>query len=95
MCAFQKLRGYNIFNLGESRVILLKDLIKVIEDRVQKKAVLDFKPKQPGDVEITYADIEKAKIEIGYNPQFDLKTGIDIFVSWYLINESILYRGHT
>ena len=91
MCAFRKLEGYNIFNLGESRVILLKDLIRVIEDRVQKKAVLDFKPKQPGDVEITYADIAKAKTEIGYNPQFDLKTGIDIFVSWYLINESILY----
>ncbi|HEV3223195.1 MAG TPA: GDP-mannose 4,6-dehydratase [Puia sp.] len=95
MCAFQKLKGYNIFNLGESRVILLKDLIKVIEDRVQRKAVLDFKPKQPGDVEITFADIEKAKTEIGYNPQFDLKTGVDIFVSWYLINESILYRGQS
>jgi len=95
MCAFRKLEGYNIFNLGESRVILLKDLIRVIEDRVQKKAVLDFKPKQPGDVEITYADIEKARTEIGYNPQFDLKTGIDIFVSWYLINESILYKGHS
>ncbi len=95
ICAFQKLRGYNIFNLGESRVILLKDLIRVIEERLQKKAVLEFNSKQPGDVEITFADIEKAKTEIGYNPQFDLKTGIDIFVSWYLMNESILYRDHS
>jgi UDP-glucuronate 4-epimerase len=94
-CAFQKMNGFKIYNLGESRVILLMELIKVIEDRVGKKAVLDFKPKQPGDVEITYADIEKAKTEIGYNPQFDLITGIDNFVSWYLIKESSLYRDHS
>ncbi len=94
-CAFLKMNKFKIYNLGESRVILLKDLIKVIEDRVGRKAILDFKPKQPGDVEITYADIEKAKTEIGYNPQFDLKKGIDIFVSWYLMNESTLYPGHS
>jgi UDP-glucuronate 4-epimerase len=94
-CAFKKMKGFKIYNLGEARVILLKDLIKVIETRVGKKAVLDFKPKQPGDVEITYADIEKAKTEIGYNPQFDLITGIDNFVSWYLIKESIMYRDHS
>jgi UDP-glucuronate 4-epimerase len=94
-CALQRMNGFKIYNLGESRIILLKDLIKVIENRVGKKATLDFKPKQPGDVENTYADIEKAKTEIGYNPQFDLVTGIDNFVSWYLLNESIMYRGNS
>jgi UDP-glucuronate 4-epimerase len=94
-CARQMMGGFKVYNLGESRVILLKDLIKVIENRVGKKAILDLKPKQPGDVEITYADIEKAKREIGYNPQFDLKTGIDNFVSWYLTNEPMLYRGQS
>ncbi len=94
-CALQKMNGFKIYNLGESRVILLKDLIKVIENRLGKQASLDFKPKQPGDVEMTFADIEKAKTEIGYNPQFDLITGIDNFVSWYLINESIMYRDNS
>jgi UDP-glucuronate 4-epimerase len=90
-CALGKLKGYNIYNLGESRVVLLKDLIGVLEERLGKKAVLDIKPMQPGDALKTFADIEKAKKEIGYNPQFDLKTGIDQFVNWYLHNEEKLY----
>ncbi len=90
-CAFQHMKGYKLYNLGESRIILLKDLIKVIEERLGKKAILDLKPMQPGDAVITFADISKARKEIGYQPQFDLKTGIDNFVTWYLANKSKLY----
>ena len=72
-------------------MILLRDLIRVIEERMAKKAVLDMKPMQAGDVLITYADINKTRAEIGYNPQYDLKTGIDHFVNWYMHNKSILY----
>jgi UDP-glucuronate 4-epimerase len=90
-CAFNHLKGFHIYNLGESRVVLLRDLIKVIEERVGRKAMLDEKPMQPGDALITFADISKAKSEIGYHPQYDLKTGIDNFVSWYLKNKEILY----
>ncbi len=90
-CALNKLNGYKIYNLGESKVILLKELIHVLEDRIGKKAILDFLPMQPGDVLKTYADIEKAKMEIGYDPHFDLKTGIDHFVTWYFENEKNLY----
>jgi UDP-glucuronate 4-epimerase len=93
-CALRNMKGYNIYNLGESRVVLLRDLIKVIEERLKKKAILDIKPVQPGDAQITFANIDKAKKEIGYNPQFDLKTGIDHFVTWYLKNELKLYPEH-
>ena len=94
-CAFEKVKGFNTYNLGESRVVLLRDLIKVIEERLGKKAVLDMKPMQPGDALITFADIKRAKSEIGYNPQFDLKTGIDNFVTWYLNNKSVLYAENS
>jgi UDP-glucuronate 4-epimerase len=94
-CALGKLKGYNIYNLGESRVVLLRDLIKVLEERLGKKAILDVKAMQPGDALKTFADIEKAKMEIGYDPQFDLKTGIDHFVSWYKQNEEILYPDNS
>ena len=90
-CALNKLNGYKIYNLGESKVILLRELIQVLEDRIGKKAILDFLPMQQGDVLKTYADIEKAKMEIGYNPLFDLKTGVDHFVTWFFENEKKLY----
>jgi UDP-glucuronate 4-epimerase len=90
-CALNHLGGFRVYNLGESRVVTLKDLIATIENAMGKKAILNKQPMQPGDVKLTYADISKAKKEIGYNPKFDLATGIRNFVEWYLANKSKLY----
>ena len=91
-CALNHLGGYQIFNLGESKVINLKELVKIIENTFGKKANLNQLPLQPGDVTKTYADISKAKSEIGYNPIYDFETGISEFVKWYNNNKSILYN---
>lgn len=82
-CALDHLDGYKIYNLGESHVITLKHLVNVIENELGKKAILNRLPMQPGDVTRTYADISKAKSEIGYNPKFDFEAGISEFVKWY------------
>lgn len=74
---------FEIFNLGNSKTIELGRLINVIEDKVGKKAKVNQVPDQPGDVPITYADISKAKKELGYNPRTDLESGIEKFVKWY------------
>lgn len=86
-CAIQNLKGYNIYNLGESKVIKLFELIQIIENAIGKKALIDRHPLQPGDVMITYADISKARSEIGYNPKFDIRIGIEKFVNWYIGNK--------
>ena len=91
VCALENLGGYRIYNLGESRVIKLRELIEVIQEAMQKEAILDKRPLQPGDVQQTYADISKARKEIGYNPQYDLKTGIRNFVQWYHAEKEHLY----
>lgn len=91
-CAANQLGGYRIYNLGESRVIDLKKLVQTIENSLGKKAVLDKLPLQQGDVKITFADISKAKNEIGYDPKYDLETGINKFVEWYNNNKVILYN---
>jgi UDP-glucuronate 4-epimerase len=87
-CAFNNLKGYNIFNLGESRVITLDQLVKTIEETLRKKAILKKMLLQQGDVKITYADISKAKSEIGYSPRFSFKEGIVEFVKWYNMNKN-------
>lgn len=91
-CASNNLGGYKLFNLGESRVITLKKMVETIETSLGKKAVLDKLPLQPGDVSITYADISKAKAEIGYDPKYGIETGIDKFVAWYNDNKELLYN---
>ena len=92
-CALNHLNGYRIYNLGESKVINLKKLVEIIENSLGKKAILNQLPLQQGDVNITYADISKSKAEIGYNPKYDIETGIKKFVEWYNSNKSILYNN--
>lgn len=75
---------YEIFNLGESHVVSLKEMVETIEKVLGKKAVLDKQPMQPGDVEKTYADISKAKEILGYNPKTNFEDGIKKFVDWYM-----------
>jgi UDP-glucuronate 4-epimerase len=76
-------KGYEIYNLGESRTTRLIDLIRMIEKALDKKAVIERLPDQPGDVPISYANIVKAKEKLGYDPRFDIEDGISRFVRWY------------
>lgn len=77
------LKGFNILNLGESQTISLAQLIKLIENALNKKAIIDRRPMQPGDVNKTYANIDKAISTIGYNPTTPISEGINKFVEWY------------
>ena len=89
-CALTHLSKYHVYNLGESKVIDLKKLVETIENSLGKKATLNKLPFQPGDVKITYADITKAKKEIGYNPKYDLETGVKKFIQWYNLYKPVL-----
>ena len=87
--AIKNLKGFHIYNLGESKVIMLNDLVKIIERNIGKKAILEKLPSQPGDVVSTYADITKARKEIGFKPKYDFERGIKKFVEWYYIKREI------
>jgi len=75
--------GYEIINLGESKTITLSDLVALIENVLGKKAIKKSEGMQPGDVDRTFADISKAKRILDYNPQTDMKTGLENFWEWY------------
>jgi UDP-glucuronate 4-epimerase len=78
---------FDIFNLGESDTIQLKDLIVAIENAVGKKAKINRLAEQPGDMPRTYADISKAKKLLGYNPTTKLSEGLPKFVEWFLLTQ--------
>jgi UDP-glucuronate 4-epimerase len=75
---------YDLFNLGESQTIQLKELISAIENTLGKKAKINELPEQPGDMPLTYADISKARKLLGYNPTTKLSEGLPKFVEWFL-----------
>jgi len=75
---------YEIFNLGESQTISLRDLIALLESGLSRKARLCFLPSQPGDMEVTFADIGKAQRFLGYQPKTPIREGIRKFVAWFL-----------
>jgi UDP-glucuronate 4-epimerase len=79
-CAINNLKGYDIFNLGESHTISLTKLISILEKYTGRKAILNYLPLQEGDVMLTFADISKAKNRLNYNPQVNIETGIKEYV---------------
>jgi UDP-glucuronate 4-epimerase len=75
--------GYALFNLGESQTVALSRLIELLEKALGQRAVLDRQPPQPGDVPRTFADISKARAELGYNPKVGIEQGIPLFIDWF------------
>jgi UDP-glucuronate 4-epimerase len=75
---------FDIFNLGESETIQLKDLISAIEKALGKKAKVNQLPEQPGDMPLTCADISKARKLLGYKPITRLSDGLPRFIDWFL-----------
>ena len=71
-------------NIGYGSPINLLEFIGLLEESLGKKAKKRLVSMQPGDVYKTWADISKLKSLTTYKPQIDLKTGINIFVDWYL-----------
>ena len=75
---------FDIFNLGESETIQLKDLIAAIENALEKKAKVNQLPEQPGDMPLTCADISKARKLLGYKPTTRFSEGLPRFIDWFL-----------
>ena len=82
VAAIEKSNGFHIYNLGESQPITVNELIDEIEKALDKKAIREYKPRQPGDVERTFADVTKAVKELGYKPSTSLRDGLKKFAAW-------------
>lgn len=74
---------FEVFNLGNCHPVLLTELIGCLESATGKKAVQQRLPDQPGDVPITWANIDKAKRLLGYSPKAPMEQGLRNFVAWY------------
>ena len=83
--------GYEIINLGGGRnPVSLNTIIQSLEVLLRKKAKIDHKPFHIADLMETWADIEKAKNLLGWQPKVSLNDGLEKSVSWYIENRKWL-----
>jgi UDP-glucuronate 4-epimerase len=76
-------RGYRIYNLGTTATTPLLGLAEMIAERVGRPLRVRHLPEQAGDVPITYADVSRARDELGYRPTTPIADGLTRFVEWY------------
>jgi UDP-glucuronate 4-epimerase len=83
MRSIERVKGFEIINLGESKTIDLNSLVRLIEEVAGRPVTKEYLPLQPGDVRQTYADISKAHKLLDYNPKTEMRDGLLIFNDWF------------
>lgn len=76
--------GYEIVNLGGHEVISINDMIRMLEERIGKKAQIVYRDFHPADVYANHADTTRARELLGWEPQVALEEGITRLVDWYM-----------
>ena len=74
---------YKIYNIGNNNPVELLHFIEVIEDCLGMKAQKNMLPLQPGDVTMTYADVDDLIADVGFKPATPIEVGIRRFIDWY------------
>jgi UDP-glucuronate 4-epimerase len=80
--SIDRVSGFHIYNLGESRRVSLGTLIAILEKELGVPAKIQSMPDQPGDVRTTWADVSRARAELDYDPKVPIEEGIRRFVAW-------------
>ncbi len=75
---------YELFNIGNHQSENLLDMIRILAETLHCEPVMNMLPMQPGDVPATYADIERIRTKLGFEPTTPISEGIPRFVNWYL-----------
>ncbi|GIK42511.1 MAG: epimerase [Chloroflexota bacterium] len=83
IAALERPLGYEIINLGRGEPVLMADFVEIVEDLVGKKAVLSTPPAPASEPKVTFANIDKARHLLDYNPQTPVAEGLAKMWAWY------------
>ena len=75
---------YKLYNIGNNNPVELIKFIEILENNIGKQAQKNMLPMQPGDVPITYADVDDLIKDVGFKPSISLEEGIKKFIKWYI-----------
>jgi UDP-glucuronate 4-epimerase len=84
ICAAMTYDGspYEVINLGNNRTVTLNEMIAALESVLEVRAIIDRQPEQPGDVPQTWANVDKARALLGYEPRTTFPEGAARFAKW-------------
>ncbi len=85
-------QGYALFNLGNDRPVELLYVIRLIEERLGKRAEIQWLPLHPSDIYATWADISSSREALGWSPTTPIEEGIEETLQWYYDNRAFV-RG--
>ena len=83
---------FEIFNLGNDHTVSLTQMVRALEQVLNRRAVVEWLPDQPGDVPQTWANTEKARRLLGYRPETSLLEGLKRFAEWMPVQQEVLSR---
>jgi UDP-glucuronate 4-epimerase len=81
--AIDRCTDHHLYNLGNAHPIELRAMIEALGRALGRTPVIERLPEQPGDVRQTFADVERAARELGYQPRTPFREGLDRFVAWF------------
>ena len=74
---------YRVFNIGNHQPVALREFVAALEDALGVPAVIEEQPMQPGDVEATFADVDRLRAVTGFAPATPLSEGLRRWAAWY------------
>ena len=77
------IKPFDIYNLGNNETVELLHLINLIEKNLGKTAEMKLLPMQKGDIQKSFADIDKASNDLNYKPSVSIERGVKEFIDWY------------
>ncbi len=81
---------FEVFNLGNSRTVTVKEMIAQLAEKLHAEPKVKQMRAHVGDLDITFADISKARNMLGWEPQVSFEEGVDKFLEWYKEKEELL-----
>jgi len=76
---------FRLFNIGHNRPVEVLLFVRMLEEMLDRKAIVELAPPQPGDMIETCASIERLSAEIGFAPKVTLEIGLKKFVDWFRV----------
>jgi UDP-glucuronate 4-epimerase len=83
VAAVDKRLGYEIINIGRGEPVLVADFVKAFEKLTDKRAPVISEPMMKADVAYTFANVDKARALLGYDPKVSVQEGVQRFYAWY------------
>jgi UDP-glucuronate 4-epimerase len=74
---------WRVYNIGNNNPVELLEIVRILEEKIGKKAIRELLPMQAGDVPATYADVDDLMREVDFKPATPIEVGIGRFIDWY------------